>query len=71
MARPCVRLSAPQLCCATSKDSRPACVARLTDDENPSRINTANFPDSTLDPSICRAYYLAAKHGQRTYLEAG
>ena len=38
-----------QLCCATSKDSRHSCVARLTDDENPSRINTANFPDSTLE----------------------
>ena len=37
-----------QLCCATSKDSRHSCVARLTDDENPSRINPANFPDSTL-----------------------
>ena len=37
-----------QLCCATSKDSRHSCVARLTDDENPSRINTVNFPDSTL-----------------------
>ena len=39
-----------QLCCATSKDSRHSCVARLTDDENPSRINPANFPDSTLGP---------------------
>ena len=38
-----------QLCCATSKDSRHSCVARLTDDENPSRINPANFPDSTLE----------------------
>ena len=37
-----------QLCCATSKDSRHSCVARLTDDENPSRINPADFPDSTL-----------------------
>ena len=25
-----------------------SCVARLTDDENPSRINAPNFPDSTL-----------------------
>ena len=38
-----------QLCCATSKNSRYSCVARLTDDENPSRINDADFPDSTLD----------------------
>ena len=37
-----------QLCCAASKDSRHSCVARLTDNENPSRINTANFPDGTL-----------------------
>ena len=37
-----------QLCCATSKYSRHCCVARLTDDENPSRINDTNFPDSTL-----------------------
>ena len=37
-----------QLCCATSKDSGHSCVARLTDDENPSRINAPNFPDSTL-----------------------
>ena len=36
---------------ATSKDSRHSCVARLTDDENPSRINIANFPDSTLAAS--------------------
>ena len=37
-----------QLCCATSKYSQHCCVARLTDDENPSRINDTNFPDSTL-----------------------
>ena len=37
-----------QLCCATLKDARPSCVARLTVNENPSQINNANFPDSTL-----------------------
>ncbi len=30
------------------KDARPSCVARLTVNENPSQINNANFPDSTL-----------------------
>ncbi len=39
-----------QLCCATLKDARPSCVARLTVNENPSQINNANFPDSTLGP---------------------
>ena len=41
-----------QLCCATSKYSRHCCVARLTDDENPSRINDTNFPDSTLEIGV-------------------
>ena len=31
------------------RSSRSFCVARLTDDQNPSRINDAIFSDSTLD----------------------
>ena len=34
----------------SSKDSRHSFVARLAGDENPSRINPADFPDSTLGP---------------------
>ena len=56
-----------QLCCATSKDSRPACVARLTDDENPSRINAANFPDSTLAAS----HRFVGEHIDNSFQTAG
>ena len=62
-----------QLCCATSKDSRPSCVARLTVDENPSRINTANFPNSTLglyDPGASSGSPFALIRDPRGFLVA-
>ena len=56
-----------QLCCATSKYSRHCCVARLTGDENPSRINNTNFPDSTL--ATCKRLLNKAA-GTRQYIQS-
>ncbi len=56
------------VCCASSKDSRYSSVARLTGDENPSRINNADFPDSTLVPKgpVCELLTLAGLFLQRS-----